>query len=508
MKRLLSAILATLMILSLCACAGGGQSGEGLEEGTVVKMTVPSSPSWPYREDWKVWEYIEEGSGATLDIQSVPTSDASTKYSLIFADPETVPDVAVFTSNTAPLKYARQGALVAFDDLASKMPAYSAWLDGLSEEIYNSSVKTRKAADGKIYYSPLTGREGMTRMRCWMYREDIFEKHNLEVPTTFDELYEVLKKLKALYPDSYPYVVRGNFDTFNVVGSSFDKWWQTEVYYDYDDEEWRWGATEDTMREVILFYKKLIDEKLMPSDFFTLNVTAWEELITTNRGFIMPHFTTRLDYFDPFIGDKIPGFKFTAFVPPVANPEKGAPLVMRSDIELLGFSIPNSGDDKRIENAAKLVDWFYTDEAYELMSWGKEGETYEVVDGEKQFITDDAGNGPSTLYGFQLHGTFTRIDPEAAFATQTERTRDSRELIINHTLPDFNPTTYLDFTEEEEKVKSEIETSCHMYTEEMVLKMLLGQEPVDKLDEMKATLEEMRVNELLDIYKTAYDRIK
>jgi putative aldouronate transport system substrate-binding protein len=280
MKRVLTAILATLMILSLCACTGGGETDGGLEKGTVIKITVPSSPSWPFREDWKVWDYIEEASGAILDIQSFPTTDASTKYSLIFASPETVPDVAVFTGNMAPLRYARQGALIAFDDLISEMPAYSAWLDGLSEEAYNLSVKTRKAADGKIYYTPVTGRDGASRMRCWMYREDIFEKHDLKVPTTFDELYEVLKRLKTLYPDSYPYIVRGNFDTFNVVGSSFDKWWQVEMYYDYDDGEWRWGATEDTMKEVILYYRKLIAEELMPPNFFNLSVSGWEEKVT------------------------------------------------------------------------------------------------------------------------------------------------------------------------------------------------------------------------------------
>ena len=28
--------------------------------------------------------------------------------------------------------------------------------------------------------------------------------------------------------------------------------------YDFDDEEWRWGATEDTALEVVTFYKKMI----------------------------------------------------------------------------------------------------------------------------------------------------------------------------------------------------------------------------------------------------------
>ena len=63
----------------------------------------------------------------------------------------------------------------------------------LSEAEYDVAVKPRKRADGKIYYTPGTGREGKTRRRAWLYREDIFKKHNLKVPETFDELYEVCK---------------------------------------------------------------------------------------------------------------------------------------------------------------------------------------------------------------------------------------------------------------------------------------------------------------------------
>ena len=61
-------------------------------------------------------------------------------------------------------------------------------INSLSEEDYDLLVKTRKRADGKIYYSPGAGRQGKTRMRAWLYREDIFKKHNLETPKTFDEI--------------------------------------------------------------------------------------------------------------------------------------------------------------------------------------------------------------------------------------------------------------------------------------------------------------------------------
>ena len=208
-KRITALILAGLMIFTLVACGGNGgatqldasNASEPLTKDDVISMLVPSSPSWPVRDEWKIWEYMSEGSGATLDITSIPDSDAGSKYPLMFAARETLPDIMAFSSNTQHMKYAGQG-LIAFDDLEAFMPTYNAWKNSLSDEEYSIAVEPRTLADGKIYYTPGTGREGKTRMRAWLYREDVFTKHNLKVPETFDELYDVCVELKKLYPDS------------------------------------------------------------------------------------------------------------------------------------------------------------------------------------------------------------------------------------------------------------------------------------------------------------------
>ncbi|MBQ2742928.1 MAG: extracellular solute-binding protein, partial [Oscillospiraceae bacterium] len=215
MKKLIALILAAVILLALCACGGdaGTTQFDGIDPSApltkddVITFMVESAPSWPVREDWKVWEYMQEGSGATLDIIAIPSSEAGTKYPLLFAAREELPDLMAFGVMSTHTKFAGEG-LLALDDLADFMPNYNAWLNSLSEEDYDLVVKTRKRADGKVYYSPGSGRQGKTRMRAWLYREDIFKKHNLKAPETFDEMYEVCKELKALYPDSYPFMTR------------------------------------------------------------------------------------------------------------------------------------------------------------------------------------------------------------------------------------------------------------------------------------------------------------
>ncbi|MBQ8003469.1 MAG: hypothetical protein IJ299_00010 [Oscillospiraceae bacterium] len=159
-KRIIAALLACLLLLSLAACGGGGGSGSTQIDGTgadvpltkddVITFMVPSSGSSPARDDWKLFEYMAEGSGATLDMLIVPDTDAATKLPLLFAAREELPDLMAFQTRNETFSYAGEG-LIALDDLESYMPTYNAWLDSLSDEQYEVSVKNRVFADGKIY---------------------------------------------------------------------------------------------------------------------------------------------------------------------------------------------------------------------------------------------------------------------------------------------------------------------------------------------------------------------
>jgi len=511
-KRLLAMLLAGVMMLSLAACTGGTggsvASSDPLTKDDVIKITVISHASWPYNEDWVIWDYIEEAVGATLDVNAVPSSDKATKYPLMFASRDIMPDLATFDYKPDSDVYAAQGALIAYEDVEDYMPNYKAWKATLSEDEVKTVIDVRKSADGKIYYSPATGREATTGMLAWLYRRDIFEKHGLSVPTTFDEVYEVSKKLKELYPDSFPFAMRSGMSTLGTTGSSWKEYWSVGPYYDFNNEVWGYGAREDITLDMIKFYKKMVEEKLMPADFFTINVQLWQELVTTDRGFLFPDFRTRISFFNGPAREKNPEFDLTAFAPPVANPETGVSKMLRRNDEAIGYVMCNTGDDRRIANTAKYLDWFYTDEAMELVSWGKEGETYEVVDGKKVYIETGEGQNKTTLYGINTHGTFLRYDPEAILTDMDEDTLEVKELTEKHMLDYITPVRFLAFNADEQKIIDEYATACTTYSEEMLAKFILGQEPLSSFDEFQTTLDELGVQEVIKAYTTAYDRVK
>ena len=149
-KRITALFLAIVMLLALCACGGSGATqldgtgaSEPLTKDDVITLLVPSSASWPYREDWKIWEYMSEGSGATLEVSSLPSSDAVTKWSLMFAGRDTLPDLMAFSMGSDARKYAGEG-LIALEDLEAYMPVYHAWKNSLSEEEYEIIVENVK----------------------------------------------------------------------------------------------------------------------------------------------------------------------------------------------------------------------------------------------------------------------------------------------------------------------------------------------------------------------------
>lgn len=510
MKKVISLLLAFVMIFALAACTSdGGKTGSAtndpLTKDDVIKIGLISHASWPYRDDWKVWEYIAEGTGATLDIAAYPASDAGTKFSLMFAAPETLPDIITATGKVSVDKYIQQGATIAFEDVSEYMPNYNAWVDSLTDAEYETHIVLCKGPDGKVHYSPVMGREQSQNVRAWLYRKDVFEKHNLSVPTTFDELYEVCKKLKELYPESYPYCVRQKFTSFDVSGASWKPYWRMNAYYDYENEKWSYGASEDIFKEMIVFYNKMISENLMPSDFMTISNATWQELITTDRGFIFPDYQTRIDFFNGLARANDPDFDLVAFVPPVAT-ESGVPMVNKYNVDTTGVVMCNSRDERRIANTAKYMDWFYSDEAVELVSWGKEGETYEIVDGKKTFITDEKKSQPNSLYGFSTYGTFARMDPEAVLVMESEDIAKTRDMVLEHTMPYLNPSVSLN--EEEQKVIDNYSAALNIYVNEMVSKFVIGTEPLSKFDEFKQSLYEMGLEDVLAVYESAYARVK
>ncbi|MBQ2742066.1 MAG: extracellular solute-binding protein [Oscillospiraceae bacterium] len=515
MKKLTALILAAVMLIAFCACGGEHTTidnvsynipeGKQVPDDAVIDVTIASHESWPYDENWKVWQYIKEEIGGTINVNAVPASDFGTKFPLVMAAPDSLPDVFGFMGKPGSFSdFCEQGAFLALDDYSEFLPDFNKFWDSLPTED-QWMRNTRKGSDGKVYYAPIYGMERATNIRGWLYREDIFKKHNLETPETLDDLYTISKKLKELYPDSYPFCMRSGFSNINVIGSSWKPNFHYGVYYDFENEKWSYGARESAiMLDIVTYLKKMVDESLIPSDFFTINVSSWQELVSTDRGFIMPEYQVRIDFFNNIARTNNPDYTIAAMTPPKADNGMGVAMVNKYNNDPMGFAIPNTEKPADIANAFRYLNWFYSDEGAEIISWGKEGETYEVVDGKKKFILPNEGDNSKVLYGFQTVGTYLRVDPAVVDVSVSEEQAATTDFLLEHTYPELDPTIYLNLSAEAATQIADYNTTLATFVEENIQKFILGQRPLTEWDAFQKELSALPIDELLAVYEAAY----
>ncbi len=517
-RRLLALLAAATLAFSLTACAGGnGGSGdtqagdipEGklFAPGTEIDMVIASHASWPYNENWAIWEYFKEASGATFNIKAIPAADLITKLPLMIANGKELPDMLHTFMKAHVDPYATSGAFISYTDNMDKMPNMTAFLDSLGEEASAELLNQRKSGDGKVYSAPAYGTHRVTNLRTWLYRKDIFDKHGLEAPKTYDELYAVAKKLKELYPNSYPLCFREGLFKFEDMSCAWKNNLTYLHYYDFKNGEWKFGSQDPLMKEIVEYYRKLVDEGLVPPNFTTIETKSWEELMSTDRGFITLDYIVRIDFFNSSVRAENPEYNLTFFAPPVPNVEGASSKVAKSNLDFAGWVICNNGDKEGQNNAFKLVDWMYTDEAVQLLSWGKEGETYTInADGKKEFIVS-GDEQVQTKYGVATYGLYQVIDQAAYESTYTEENVNASIEALNYIEPQSNPTQWLALNEDEEKRAAAIIDDLKPYCQEQLEKFLLNQQPMSEWDTFQAGLIEMGVEELLEIYSTAYNRV-
>jgi N,N'-diacetylchitobiose transport system substrate-binding protein len=188
---------ATAFLVAACgggaapAGAGGGTDGNGRTLSLwIMKGTNPNADG--YIADLKA--AFKKQTGADLDVQQVPWSDAQTKFNNAIGG-DTTPDVAEL-GTTYVADYGDSGALL---DVTDKVAAA-----GLSDGLVGG-LKEAGVLDGKLYGLPW-----YAGVRSVVYRKDVFAELGIEVPTTWDQLVAAGQKIKAAKPGMMPFPIAGD----------------------------------------------------------------------------------------------------------------------------------------------------------------------------------------------------------------------------------------------------------------------------------------------------------
>jgi raffinose/stachyose/melibiose transport system substrate-binding protein len=179
-----SLVLLLVMSLFLAACSGDKSSGDGAGAKEKIKLSIWHNYAGDDLRAKAVRKQIEEFEKAhpevELDKQAIPVDGYRQRLKTVAAANE-MPNVFYSYSGSFTEEFYKGKLIQPVGDLYEKNPDWAGnFLPG-SKEIFTY--------DNEVYSAPV----GMSATSFLYYNHELFEKYNVKVPTTWDEMMEAIK---------------------------------------------------------------------------------------------------------------------------------------------------------------------------------------------------------------------------------------------------------------------------------------------------------------------------
>ena len=476
--------------------------------------------------DMPLYQELEKRTNIHLDFQLLPLTDPLEKFNLIMASGE-LPDIVGYANAEAINKYGMEGAFIPLQDLiAEHAPDIKMALD---DPLPDDPLPYRQngwaeitAGDGNIYTIPLFSSSNAIGA-VYAIRVDWLEKLGLEMPETAEDLYDVLKAFKEQDPngneeaDEIPLVAGQGGKTARIIPliNAFDA--HINLYVDSKDDTIKYGPVEDNYKEGLMFLNKLYKEGLLEEDYLTATNDQWLARATGSQAglmFVWP--ASGIGGANNGLQKVDPSYKFMPM--PTLKSKSGAQYKDTNTAgRLIQPRMAISVSNPYPEETMKLLNYCFTEEGAMLIEYGIEGMHYNMVDG-KPVYTDLILHNPdgldpeaarvndgllTTALPYQM-GWDCHFQAHADVAPWTvEAWKIYREPgMVEAPLPTLN------FTDQELSKKNQLVAEIDTFKDPMIDKFIMGVEPLDKFNEFVEGMKRAGLDELLEIYNTAYKRYK
>ena len=404
LRRLLLMVLSLLVVASWCS---------GCREATPARPTTLSvlfneRDAVPYRKDWLIVKEYEKQQNIVLDVRLGDDASYDEDVAQVFASGQ-VPDIVLKVWPGPMESYAKSGRLLPFSDYEDRMPHFMAYVEahGLAEEIDRLRLD-----DGKYYVLP--GYQRPIQVQQWIYRRDLFEKHNLGTPSTYDELYDALVTLKALYPESTPITACwGGAHLFAMMGAGYDipAGWNGARYYDEANDRWRFAPATENYRAMHAFLHRCYQAGVLDPAIFDQSDAEYMAKLQDGRALVtVTWVSSGFDSWNQKLEEN--GVAGGEWVPlPVPESTIGIRALPPVDPFRKGLVVPSEAAEATyFEELIAFLDWaVYSDAGMTLTTWGVEGETFEQTDQGREFLphiktvrNPDGDVDPNADLGLQL----------------------------------------------------------------------------------------------------------
>lgn len=528
--------------------ASGGEDAADTELKTIRILGIDNSGTddsgtTVYLSDWvngdsKMWERLTSDlaeRGVALELDLIPADQYDTVIQTQLAaglDCDFVNLHGIDTkTRTSLISQGKLAAVNAIWEQYSEPETRAFYEEGNGSQV----TKLNRMEDGNVYWlSAIT--IGDYKGAAWggfvmpMIRKDWVDKLGLSMPTTTEELFEVLKAFQdqdANGNGEKDEVADISFDNFGNGISQFYGLGTDVCYVDYETGEATSPWYEAGIREYITFMKKLCDAGLLETSGQGSEKKAENKIALNNNWWIEtweePGVTVPEGEAAPYLcGIFCQGMEG---VEPLLSRQNG---IQKGSYE---FAVTDQADPEAI---GALLDYLASETYSTLSEFGIEGYTFEK-DGDGTMKKFAAGNG-SGISEVEIMTKLPALWVNDGILPRVEITNREQELITceeagktmgypegftdkarmiqnvydneasyKYAIMDTKANLAAATDEENEKI-SELTADFETYYQELLTKLILGQKSMDDWDIYMEEMKELGLDELIAITQARYDR--
>lgn len=531
-KNVLSVLLALCLLLAAPTAGLAAVTAPGtlplVDEAVTLTIGLPNPTAVEDVETNYATLYVQEQTGLELDFELFPATDASQKLEIMISAGDTLPDMlwGFGLSDTAVYRYGSNGILM---DLSTYYDELGYWIKEVVEDPENAydMLNVLSSPDGNIYSVGRLQEETHCEYTRKMFINTAWlEKLGLEMPTTTEELYTVLKAFKEQDPNG-----NGLADEIPMAGGT--GWNQNPIIYimnafvyangsnNLNVEDGRLSAayTTEEWREGLRFCKQLVDEGLLTPLAFTQDQNQLQAMIQNADAEIVGSFTAAS--VSALLANYVNMYDYEG-MGVLTGPNGVGWSVYTPSLPVAQGHI--TADCQNPEAAFRLMDYLWSYDAATICRYGeKDVDWREAVDGDVAYLAEigreparttllDLGTLQNKWWNFQhpMALRYETVDGQIDAGLELDSWRVLYTAVPK--LVDRHPEEVvikIVYTEEQVDEIADVQTTIDTYVSEAATRFVLGDLDLDKdWDTYLKELGAMGLARYMDVTQEAYDAFK
>lgn len=538
-KKLVASALLASMALSMVACGdsssgtggatqvqGGGQEitednpyglkGDGAYSCSDEPLTLTAFVHWVdlrvLTDDMPIPTEMARYTNVTFDgVAAEYSSSSDQEFNLLMTD-TVLPDL-VGGKLIDLATYGQEGAFIPLNDLIDE---YAPNIKAVFE-MYPEAEAAVTDEFGDIYAVPFVYEAVVAQV--WFIRQDWLDVLGLEIPTNFEEFENVLYAFRNDDPnqngekDEVPFFQR--YTSSNVsTASILQIFGISDFFHVANDGQVKMGLYTEEYKDAMLHLGQWYADGVIDQEIFTRDQSARDVLFASNNGGVLFDWIASTSAYNNTMVDYVEDFHIVGMAPPADVNGDQWVAYSRQRTDGYGWSI--SVDNEHVIESIKVMDFLFTDAGRTVTTYGIEGETFnyneagepiftdEVLYGERsltEYINDNGGMLKPMAYLHVAEYEYQVMHEEGAKINDIYLS-EGYSTAMNRAVP------ALSFTVEEANTISSLYPTCRSYMEEknQVWTQNVGRVE-GEFDEYMKTLKDMGMDQVLEIYQNAYDRL-